>query len=288
MALLIIDSDNLPGLCLYCATNSPNSTDTCCYNSNAETRCENVDLPTVTSLPPIFTTTAVSSSTSTSSSGASGSSGGSGLTGGQIAGITIGAVAGVALVVMLILLYRRRQRYGNSPPTFNQQSRQHRSPSMTFNPVAATSVQAQGYEVLTGRIARMSALEGTGGASDIDLSSPGVIGGARRGHIRVVENSSSSDFGLEDSPNTNQPRRYSPGRPLHPPPRDRNASLSSTSILMSDNSSPVTRSDRDMSSPRFSSPQSEQLPYFKVFPLPYELHVSCSCADSSLGLLFPG
>ncbi|KAI5842936.1 hypothetical protein DFP73DRAFT_88776 [Morchella snyderi] len=265
-------NDNLPGLCLYCATNSPNSTDTCCYNSNAETRCENVDLPTITSLPPIFTTTAVSSSTSTSSSGASGSSGGSGLTGGQIAGITIGAVAGVALGVMLILLYRRRQRYGNSPSTFNQPSRQHRTPSMTFNPVAATGVQAQGYEVLTGRIARMSALEGTGGASDIDLSSPGVIGGARRGHIRLVENSSSSDFGLEDSLDNNQPRRYSPGRPLHPPPRDRNASLSSTSILMSDNSSPVTRSDRDMSSPGYSSPQSEQLPYFKDYYSQDDIH----------------
>lgn len=130
---------------------------------------------------------------------------------------------------------------------------------MSFNPVVA-AVQAQGYEVLAGgRIARMSALEGTNGTSEIDPSSPAMVGGITRGH-RVIDNSSSSDFGLEDSPETNRRRSSPPGRPLRPPPRDRNASLSSSSILMSDN----PRSDREMSSPGFASPQSEQLPYFKV------------------------
>lgn len=265
----MFNSDNLPGLCLYCATNSPNSTDTCCYNSNAQQRCEDVDLPRTTSLPPIFTTTSTPSSTSTSTSAASGPNNGSGLSGGQIAGITIGALAGVVLIASLLFFCRRRRRgYAIPAPVFNQ-PRQHRSPSMTFNPVIAASVQAQGYEVLTGgRIARMSALEGTNGTSDIDLSSPGRVSGVVRGH-RIIDNSSSSDFGLEDSPESNPPRRFSPpSRALHPPPRDRNASLSSTSILMSDNpTSPMTVSDRDLPSPGFSSPQSEQLPYFKVLPL---------------------
>lgn len=134
---------------------------------------------------------------------------------------------------------------------------------MSLNPVAVANV-AQGYEVLTGgRIARMSALEGVNGASGIDPSV--MAGGVTRGH-RVIDNSSSSDYGLEESPQSNTTRRYTPpGRPLHPPPRDRNASLSSTSILMSDNpTSPMTESERDISSPGFASSQSEQLPYFKV------------------------
>lgn len=257
-------SDNLPGLCLYCATNSPNSTDTCCYNSNAEQRCENVDLPTATSLPPIFTTTVTSSATA--GSVASSSNGGSGLSGGQIAGVTVGALAGVALIALLILFFgrRRKREYASPAPAFSQQPRQHRSSSMTLNPVAAANV-AQGYEVLTGgRIARMSALEGVNG---LDPSLSVMAGGVTRGH-RAVDNSSSSDYGLEESPQSNATRRYSPpGRALHPPPRDRNASLSSASVLMSDNpASPITESDMDVSSPGFSSSQSEQLPYFKVLP----------------------
>lgn len=257
-------SDNLPGLCLYCATNSPNSTDTCCYNSNAEQRCENVDLPTTTSLPPIFTTTVTSSATA--GSVASSSNGGSGLSGGQIAGVTVGALAGVVLIALLILFFgrRRKRKYASPAPAFSQQPRQHRSSSMTLNPVAAANV-AQGYEVLTGgRIARMSALEGVNG---LDPSLSVMAGGVTRGH-RGVDNSSSSDYGLEESPQSNTTRRYSPpGRALHPPPRDRNASLSSTSVLMSDNpASPITESDMDVSSPGFSSSQSEQLPYFKVLP----------------------
>lgn len=278
-------SDNLPGLCLYCATNSPNSTDTCCYNSNAEQRCENVNLPTTTSLPPIFTTT-VTPSAATGSVAPSSNSG-SGLSGGQIAGVTVGALAGVVLIALIILfLGKRRKR--ESSPAFNQQPRQHRSASMTLNPVTAANV-AQGYEVLTGgRIARMSALEGVNGVSGLDPSLSVMTGGVVRGH-RTIDNSSSSDYGLEESPQSNTTRRYSPpGRQLHPPPRDRNASLSSNSVLMSDNpTSPMTESSRDVSSPGFSSPQSEQLPYFKV--LPSELGSSPLIPVlSCLGLLFSG
>lgn len=264
----------MPGLCLYCASGSPNSTDTCCYNSNAQKRCADVDLPTATALPPIFTTTLHPSASGSSGSGNSGNSGssgssdsGSGLSGGAIAGITIGALAGVALVAFLVLFCRRRRRRTNraSAATFTQPTRTYRSSSLTFNPVAA-NVHAQGYEVLAGgRIARMSALETANNASEGDPSSPAAViaGGGRR----VIGNSSSSsDFGLEESPESHNQRKYSPqGRPLHPPPRDRNASLSSTSMLASENpTSPMTDSDRGLSSPQFSSPQSEQLPYFKV------------------------
>jgi hypothetical protein len=261
---LTINSENLPGLCLYCASGSPNSTDTCCYNSNAQKRCDDVDLPTATSLPPIFTVTA--SPSTTGSAGTVGSNDQSRLSGGAIAGITVGALAGVALVALLVLFCRRRRRrYRQPTSTFNQPPRIQRSPSMTFNPVASSSVHAQGYEALAGsRIARMSALESANNTSDGATSSPPVA--AERGR-RVINTSSSSDFGLEDSPESNPQRRYSPqNRPLHPPPRDRNASLSSASVLMTDNpTSPVTDSDRGLSSPQYASPQSEQLPYFKVF-----------------------
>ncbi|RPB05899.1 hypothetical protein L873DRAFT_1796739 [Choiromyces venosus 120613-1] len=264
-------NENLPGLCLYCASSSPNSTDTCCYNANAQKRCADVDLPTATALPPIFTT---SSSPSASSSSGSGSlDGGSGLSGGAIAGITIGALGGVALVAFLVLFCRRRRRYLAPAPTFTQPTRTHRSPSMTFNPVAA-NVHAQGYEVLAGgRIARMSALEPINGAPEGDPSSPAIVAGGGR---RVIgNNSSSSDFGLEDSPESHNRQKYSPqGRPLRPPPpRDRNTSLSSSSILMSDNpTSPITDSDRGPSSPQFASPQSEQLPYFKDYYSSDDMH----------------
>jgi len=264
------NSENLPGLCLYCASGSPNSTDTCCFNSNAQKRCADVDLPTATALPPIFTTSSSPSASGSSGSGSSGSSdssdSGSGLSGGAIAGITIGALAGVALTAFLVLFCRRRRRNRASASAFTQPTRTYRSPSITFNPVAA-NVHAQGYEVLAGgRIARMSALETANIASEGDQSSPAVIASGGR---RVIGNSSSSsDFGLEDSPESHNQRKYSPqGRPLHPPPRDRNASLSSTSILASENpTSPMTDSDRGLSSPQFPSPQSEQLPYFKVCP----------------------
>ncbi|KAG0642025.1 hypothetical protein HOY80DRAFT_1008134 [Tuber brumale] len=264
-------NENLPGLCLYCASGSPNSTDTCCYNSNAQKRCADVDLPTATALPPIFTTSSSPSASGSSGSGSSGGSGGrSGLSGGAIAGITVGALVGVALVAFLVLFCRRRRR-GAPSPTFTQPTRTYRSPSITFNPVA--NVHAQGYEVLAGgRIARMSALETTNVASEGDPSSPAVIASGGR---RVIGNSSSSsDFGLEDSPESHNQRKYSPqGRPLHPPPRDRNASLSSTSILAPDNAtSPITESDRGPSSPQFPSPQSEQLPFFKDYYSSDDMH----------------
>ncbi|CUS14348.1 unnamed protein product [Tuber aestivum] len=268
-------NENLPGLCLYCASGSPNSTDTCCYNSNAQKRCADVDLPTATALPPIFTTTLSPSASSSPGSGTGGSGrgsgGGSGLSAGAIAGITIGALVGVALVAFLVLFYRRR-RHGAPAPAFTQPTRTYRSPSITFNPVAS-NVHAQGYEVLAGgRIARMSALEATNIASESDPSSPAVIASGGR---RVIGNSSSSsDFGLEDSPESHNQRKYSPqGRPLHPPPRDRNASLSSTSILASENpTSPITDSDRGLASPQFPSPQSEQLPFFKDYYSSDDMH----------------
>ncbi|KAJ3560199.1 hypothetical protein NPX13_g9384 [Xylaria arbuscula] len=81
--------DSTFGLCSYCSSGGINSTDTCCYNSNAEERCEGVVLPTI--IPQNFTSatpTATSSPTSTAVPGESYT--GSGLSGGAIAGIVIG------------------------------------------------------------------------------------------------------------------------------------------------------------------------------------------------------
>ena len=77
--------------------------------------------------------------------------------------------------------------------------------------------------------------------------------------------SSSSDFGLEDSPRS---RNITPiHRPLHPPPRGRNTSLSSSSIL----STPMTP-EKNRSNPDFGSPQSEQLPFFKDYYSSDDIH----------------
>ncbi|KAJ0115334.1 hypothetical protein J7T55_012611 [Diaporthe amygdali] len=75
------------GLCSYCASGGTNSTDTCCYNSNAENRCANVTLPSITSTITLPTSTSSPSPSSTAGAGRGG------LSGGAIAGIVIGSAA---------------------------------------------------------------------------------------------------------------------------------------------------------------------------------------------------
>ncbi|KAL7270716.1 hypothetical protein RUND412_006566 [Rhizina undulata] len=259
-------ADNLPGLCLYCSSSSPNSTDSCCYASNIQGRCTNVELPTTTTLPPLFSTSATGSPTSSlsphSSNGESSS-----LSGGEIAGITVGSLAGMALIALLFLFLRRRRKNQIPVSVFNQPARR-RSASMTFHPtVVTTASQSQGYEVLPGgRIARMSALETTG--SEIDLTSPPPLPSTRI--HRAIRTPSSSEFGLQDSPSSTLQRNYTPQtRPLRPPPRDRHASLSSTSIL----SDPNQLSSSENGSPGvISNPQSEQLAYFKDYYSSDDIH----------------
>lgn len=219
-------------------------------------------LPTFTNLPPITTVTASPTASSTTPPEAEDDS--SGLSGGAIAGITIGSLAVVALVVIALLFCWRRKRYGTQASIFNHPTRS--PPSMTFTTVGPVQT-GRGYEALAGgRVARMSALEES--TPELSASSPAP-------HISraVTGNSSSSDYGPEDSPNSQ--RKHSPHhRPLHPPPRGRNASLSSSSALgsASDPISPVTSSEKDGSAREVSSPQSEQLPYFKDYYSSDDIH----------------
>ncbi|KAJ9148991.1 SH3 domain-containing protein [Pleurostoma richardsiae] len=108
------------GLCSYCASGGINSTDTCCYNSNAENRCAGVVLPSITPTMtfPTSTATATANSTTTSTTAAAAGGGGGGLSGGAIAGIVVGSVAGVALLALLafLCLYFMR-RVLRPPPT---------------------------------------------------------------------------------------------------------------------------------------------------------------------------
>lgn len=248
------------GLCSYCASGGTNSTDTCCYNSDAESRCANVTLPSITS------TITLPTATSSSVAGSGSSSSNNGLSKGAIAGIVIGSVAGAALIIGVILLcclfIRRRKRGSQQGSIFNQPQPSRRGQVM------AQSTQPmhipQGYEVLPGgRIARMSALEGHSGDAPSRHSGTAAALGATRS--RPGDNHSSSDeFG--DSPES-EPR----AGVLRPPPQmlKRSGSLSSGSVLLGgdDNAS------NGMSSPRgVGSQQSEQLPYFKDYYSQDEIH----------------
>ncbi|KAE8447705.1 hypothetical protein EG329_010512 [Mollisiaceae sp. DMI_Dod_QoI] len=270
------------GLCQYCGSGGQNSTDTCCYNSQAQSRCAGVVLPTITAFMTFSTSSPTASATSSASAsataGASHSS--KGLSGGAIAGIVVGSVVGAALIaglVVLLILCLRRRRGSQNGSVFNQPSPARRGPQpgMAYNPVGATTTP-EGYEVLPGgRIARMSALEGHSGDSP-PRGEPGAIGvggaaaGAAAGYAagrRRHHDQSSSD---EYSPVSN-----SQGGVLRPPPTGRrNGSLSSNSALgLEDPQSPHSGSGGDMSSPPgVASQQSEQLPFFKDYYSQDEIH----------------
>ncbi len=137
---------------------------------------------------------------------------------------------------------------------------------MVFAPQATTQAPQQGYEVLPGgRIARMSALEGSSGESPEHdgAVAGGAVGGARR---RYKDTSDSDAYG--DSPKS-QPRAAPPvtGK--------RNGSLSSNSVLggAEDPNSPNSGSGGQFSSPEgVASGQSEQLPFFKDYYSQDEIH----------------
>ncbi|KAJ8126040.1 hypothetical protein O1611_g7598 [Lasiodiplodia mahajangana] len=91
--------DSTFGLCSYCASGGINSTDTCCYNSNAEEKCAGVVLPTI--IPQNFTSTPTATSSATSTPAPGGSTVRHGLSGGAIAGVVIGSIAGLLLIALL-------------------------------------------------------------------------------------------------------------------------------------------------------------------------------------------
>ncbi|KAL2260758.1 hypothetical protein VTK26DRAFT_5150 [Humicola hyalothermophila] len=253
------------GLCSYCAEGGINSTDTCCYQSGAETRCKDVVLPTITPIN-LPTVTAIPPSDDEP---------GGGLSGGQIAGIVVGSVLGVAAIaaIMFWFLYRRKKRaesHGGS--IFNQPSPARRGPPTTQ--MGQNSTQ-NGFEILPGgRIARMSALEGHSGdvpsrhtTRDGLGSASGTVAAYGMSRRRPDDHSSSDGFGYSPASD-----RATAGI-LRPPPTAlrRNGSLSSSSVLNGDDvHSPSTGG---MSSPPgVASQQSEQLPFFKDYYSQDDIH----------------
>lgn len=229
-------------------------------------------------------TFATSSATATgTSSSASATTSKKGLSGGAIAGIVIGSIIGAALIaglIILLCLCIRRRRGSQNGSVFNQPSPARRGTTaasgMAFNPVAATQVTSEGYEVLPGgRIARMSALEGHSGDSpardDIGVgtsAATGAAAGYAAGRRRHHDQSSSDEY----SPVSNNGGGVGV---LRPPPTGRRAgSLSSNSALgAEDAQSPSSGSGGAMSSPQgMASQQSEQLPFFKDYYSQDEIH----------------
>ncbi|GJN66946.1 SH3 domain-containing protein [Purpureocillium lilacinum] len=261
------------GLCSYCKAGGINSTDTCCYNADAEKRCEGVKLPTITATMTFSTPTTTSTPTSTTSPAGDGGSShdkSSGLSGGAIAGIVVGSLAGVALIAVLLLfcIRRLRRRDGSqSGSIFNQPSPARKGPSMS----QMRQSPPEGYEVLPGgRVARMSALEGHSSGSPTHHSRNGTstaaaAAGFMAGRGKGGDTQSSSDeYG--ESPES-EPRGV-----LRPPPASRRqGSLSSGSLLASDPQSPG--SGGDYSSPLgVASQNSEQLPFFKDYYSQDDIH----------------
>ncbi|KAI5917219.1 hypothetical protein F4810DRAFT_705052 [Camillea tinctor] len=266
--------DSTIGLCSYCASGGINSTDTCCYSSNAEERCKGVVLPTITSTMTFSTPTAGATSSSTATPG---SSGNAGLSGGAIAGAVVGSVAGLALLAFLLFMcirLTRRRRGSQKGSVFNQPSPSRRGPPTSQVPA---NTPPQGYEVLPGgRIARMSALEGTSAGSPsrrgesrhggtAGAAAAGAAAGFMAGRKRGDNHSSTDSFG--ESPGSETRMGI-----LRPPPNRRNGSLSSNSMLAGEDPQSPGSAGGLSSPPGVNSQQSEQLPFFKDYYSQDDIH----------------
>ena len=265
-------SSSLQGLCSYCASSSPNATDSCCAASNVTSRCTGVVLPTETSsLPPLFPTPTPTSGNASTAGATSPDNEHHGLSGGQIAGIVVGSILGAALLIGLLLLcciWIRRRRGSQRGSIFNQPTPQRRGTTgMVFAPSNGDPNTQPGYEGgPIGRVARMSAME----RSSSDSKSRGKMGGdaaGSRGRGRGYGDSSDSEkYG--DTPESR-------GGRVPPTTGKRNGSLSSHSMMggFEDSSSPQSNSAGQYSSPEgMASGQSEQLPYFKDYYSQDEIH----------------
>ena len=191
-----------------------------------------------------------------------------GLSGGQIAGIVIGSVLGALLLIGLLVLCClciRRRRGSQKGSMFNQPSPARRGESgMVFAPQTDQSTQPGHGAQPVGRVARMSALEGT--SSDPHSYGNAAAGGVPRSRDRGFGDTSDSDmYG-----NTPESR----GGKAPPTTGKRNGSLSSQSMLgFDDSTSPQSGSGGQYSSPEgVGSGQSEQLPYFKDYYSQDEIH----------------
>ncbi|KAF2018609.1 hypothetical protein BU24DRAFT_100685 [Aaosphaeria arxii CBS 175.79] len=249
---------NLPGLCSFCGSSSPNSTDSCCVNANVEARCQNVDLPTTTSMPPLFPSSTSSGAPTATSAGA-GAGSGSGLSGGAIAGIVVGSIMGALIIlgaVIFCCLQARKRKQSQNGSILN-------SPSPARQ---AVSAPAMGYHdgappppVLPGaRVARMSALSGSSSSDRQDSRTRGAMG-----TYRSDDTFSSPEYG-----------RSRLGGAL--PKRDGSLSSHSALAATDGHSSPLsTNPDRNFSSPDgVASGQSEQLQFFKDYYSQDDIHAN--------------
>lgn len=265
-------STNLQGLCGYCALSSPNATDSCCVASNVTKRCTNVILPSIFSVPPLFPSSTSSGTSSASNTaiavGRTSNTGNHGLSGGQIAGIVVGSVIGATLLICLLILCcvcLRRRREGSQTSVFNQQTPQRKGPDMVFGTQSGIQSSQPTYVVPpAGRVARMSALEGT--SSDLRSRETPVIATPGADRRDFGDTSESEAFG--DTPESRRDGQI-------PITGKRNGSLSSQSALgaLDDPSSPISGSGGQNSSPEgIASGQSEQLPFFKDYYSQDEIH----------------
>ncbi|KAJ5619910.1 hypothetical protein N7510_003894 [Penicillium lagena] len=254
-------ASNTIGLCTYCK--STNSSDSCCADANAGTRCQGVTIPTSTA-----TLQPLNPSSSATSTAAAATAGGSGLSGGAIAGIVIGSVAAAAILCILIfflwLCYRRRRRSQNDSG-LNQPNPQRRgTPPMHMQQPDSP----KGYNMVPGgRVTRMSALR------EIPSSSPAYsrTSGAMFGAAKYSDSSDSEAFGA--SPGAMSKR-------IPPVTGRRHGSLSSNSVLagLESDSSPRSGTATATTGNQYSSPeavtsgQSEQLSYFRDYYSQDDIH----------------
>ncbi|KAL8833180.1 MAG: hypothetical protein Q9170_004437 [Blastenia crenularia] len=220
-------------------------------------------------MPPLFPSSTGSSPSATGSPAATldHSSAHNRLSGGQIAGIVVGSVFGLLLILALVLLCctgmlgRWRHRHQRQS-VFNQPSPPRRGgPSMAFVPQPGGQAgQPTSEPQPGGRVARMAALTGESSDSPSYGNTAAVAGGRRYG-----DTSESEGYG-------ETPESRLGGRPIT---GKRNGSLSSQSMLgaLDDNSSPNSGSGGQYPSPEgVASAQSEQLQSFKDYYSQDEIH----------------
>ncbi|KAJ5098728.1 hypothetical protein N7532_005729 [Penicillium argentinense] len=243
-------SSNTIGLCTYCASSSPNSTDTCCISANATSRCEGVSVPAATvTLQPITTTGAAADSDDSNK----------GLSGGAIAGIVIGSVAAAAILAALAALLcicTRRRKQSQTDVALNQPNPQRKGASP---PMQQSGTPTNVNMVPGGRVARMSALREIPSSSPAySRTSNAMFGGGAKG---PYSDSSDSEM-MGASPG-------STARRIPPVTGKRHGSLSSSSALAGLDSDSSPRSGtitNQYSSPEgVTSGQSEQLSYFRDY-----------------------
>ena len=203
------------------------------------------------------TLTGAATGTGTTGAGAAGASTSEGLTGGQIAGIVIGSILGAMLILALIIfgciMLRRRRQSSPATSVFNQPATTRQQPQMMYNEGARDHLERAGLSVLPGgRVARMSALEGSSSEGNGNYATPGAF--------------SKSTSDEDDTPES----RFA--AVLAPPPK-RSGSLSSGSQLamVGGEGQDTSPSTNDYTSPE-SQGQSEQLGFFKDYYSQDEIH----------------